>query len=137
MTGGGPRIIPVLKYRNAAAAVDWLCDAFGFEQHIVVPGDEGTIAHAQLLLGNSMIMLGSGGGDSPFDRLQAPPGKDAPVTQSAYIVVDDVDAHYAQAKEAGAEIVLDIQDEDYGGRGYSCRDPEGYLWNFGSYDPWA
>jgi uncharacterized glyoxalase superfamily protein PhnB len=51
--------------------------------------------------------------------------------------VDDADAHYARAAAAGAEIVLDIVDEDYGGRGYSCRDPEGHLWNFGTYDPWA
>ena len=53
------------------------------------------------------------------------------------IVVDDADKHYARAVAAGAEIVMEIRDEDYGGRGYSCRDPEGHLWNFGSYDPWA
>ena len=58
-------------------------------------------------------------------------------TQSPYIIVEDVDAHYARAVAAGAEIVMDIKDEDYGGRGYSCRDPEGHVWNFGSYDPWA
>jgi len=57
-------------------------------------------------------------------------------TQSAYVVVSDADAVYARAKGAGAEIVLVIKDEDYGGRGFSCRDLEGHLWNFGTYDPW-
>jgi uncharacterized glyoxalase superfamily protein PhnB len=58
-------------------------------------------------------------------------------TQSAYVVVEDCDAHYARAVAAGAEVLLDIVDRDYGGRGYSCRDPEGHVWSFGSYDPWA
>ncbi len=57
-------------------------------------------------------------------------------TQTAYIVVRDVDAHHARAMAAGAEIVIDIKDEDYGGRDYTCRDPEGHIWTFGSYDPW-
>ena len=75
-----------------------------------------------------MIMLGSAGDDA-FGKLQAPPDPHRPVTQSPYIIVEDVDAHYARAKAAGAEIVIDIRDEDYGGRGYSARDPEGHLWN--------
>jgi uncharacterized glyoxalase superfamily protein PhnB len=58
------------------------------------------------------------------------------VTQSSYVVVADPDAHYRTAKAAGAEIVMDIVDQDYGGRGYTCRDLEGHVWSFGSYDPW-
>ena len=57
-------------------------------------------------------------------------------TQSAYVIVADADATYARAKEAGAEVILDIKDEDYGGRGFTCRDLEGHIWNFGTYDPW-
>lgn len=129
-------IIPTMRYRDAVAAIDWLCKAFGFERHMVVPGESGGIAHAQLTLGNGMIMLGSAR-DDEFGKLQAPPERNAPVTQSPYIVIEDVDAHYRRAKEAGAEIIIDIRDEDYGGRHYSARDPEGHLWNFGSYDPWA
>ena len=130
-------VIPTMRYREAAAAIEWLCDAFGFERHLVVPGEDGTIAHAQLTFGNGMIMLGSAR-DDEFGRWSKTPEQVGGVgTQSAYIVVADADAHYAQAKAAGAEIVLDIRDEDYGGRGYSCRDPEGHLWNFGTYDPWA
>jgi uncharacterized glyoxalase superfamily protein PhnB len=57
-------IIPAMLYRDAAAAIEWLCRAFGFEKHLVVPGDAGTIAHAQLVLGNGMIMLGSARDDA-------------------------------------------------------------------------
>ena len=131
------RIIPCLRYRDAPAAIEWLCRAFGFEQHLVVPGPDGTIAHAQLSLGNGMIMLGSVV-ESEFGQLMKQPEQigDAE-TQTPYIVVSDADAIYSLAKAAGAKIVLDIKDEDYGGRGYSARDPEGQLWSFGSYDPWA
>lgn len=135
-TGTGGVIIPTMRYRDAPAAIDWLCRAFGFERHLVVPDGDGGIAHAQLRFGNGMIMLGSTR-EGPFDQLTAQPeaigGK---ATQSPYVVVAEIDAHYARARAAGAAIVLDIKDEPYGGRGYSCRDPEGHLWNFGSYDPW-
>jgi len=134
-TAKGSVIIPAMRYRNAPAAIDWLCRAFGFEQHLVVPGPDGSIAHAQLTFGNGMIMLGSAR-DDEFGRLMAVPPRRGPVTQSPYVIVADADAHYARAKAAGAEIVMDITDEDYGGRGYSARDPEGHLWNFGTYDPW-
>ena len=84
-----------------------------------------------------MIMLGSVRDDA-FGRLQGPPLEPGAVcTQSPYIIVDDPDAHYARAVSAGAEIVVEIADQDHGGRMYSCRDPEGHLWNFGDYDPWA
>jgi uncharacterized glyoxalase superfamily protein PhnB len=130
-------IIPTLRYNDAAAAVEWLCRAFGFEQHLVVPGEDGTVTHAELTFGNGMIMLGSVR-DNAFGKLQQPPSKKGDVvTQSPYIVVDEVDQHYETAIAAGAEIVMEIQDQDYGGRDYSCRDPEGYLWNFGTYDPWS
>ena len=75
---------------------------------------------------------------SEFDSLQKPPSAlGEAVSQSSYIIVVDADKHYARAVAAGAEIVMEIKDEDYGGRGYSCRDLEGHVWSFGSYDPWA
>lgn len=127
-------VIPTMRYADAKAAIDWLCDAFGFTPHLVVQDADGGIAHAQLQFGNGMIMLGSAR-DDEFGRLQRAPTTE-PVTQSAYIIVDDIDGHYARAVTAGATITIEIKDEDYGGRGYSCRDPQGQLWNFGSYDPW-
>jgi uncharacterized glyoxalase superfamily protein PhnB len=130
-------VIPCLRYRNAPAAIEWLFQAFGFEKHLIVPGEGETIAHAQLSFGNGMIMLGSVK-ESEFDRLMKQPDEiGGAETQSAYVIVWDADEFYARAKAAGAKIVLDIKDEDYGGRGFSCRDLEGRLWNFGTYDPWG
>jgi uncharacterized glyoxalase superfamily protein PhnB len=128
--------IPCLRYRDAVAAIEWLCDAFGFERHLVVPNEDGSIAHAELSFGNGMIMVGQVL-DTPFGRLMKQPDEvGGAETQSAYLIVSDADLLYNQAKVSGAEIVLDIKDEDYGGRGFSCRDLEGHLWNFGTYDPW-
>lgn len=129
-------IIPGLRYTNAAAAIDWLCRAFGFEKHLVVPGENGTIAHAQLTFGHGMIMLGSARGDDYGRLIKQPADVDGAETQAPYVIVDDVDAHWERAKAAGASIVLEPEDQPYGGRLYSCRDPEGHLWNFGTYDPW-
>jgi uncharacterized glyoxalase superfamily protein PhnB len=130
-------VIPTMRYNDAAAAIAWLCEAFGFEKHLVVSGEDGTIVHAQLVFGNGMVMLGSAR-ESEFKDLQKPPSAlGGAVSQSPYIIVDDADKHYTRAVAAGAEIVIEIKDEDYGGRGYSCLDPEGHVWNFGSYDPWA
>lgn len=130
-------IIPTLRYQDAQSAINWLCNAFGFKEHLVVRGDDGRIEHAQLTFGNGMIMIGSAR-DDEFGRLQAPPASsDAVVCQSPYIIVRAIDEHYRDAVQAGAKIVMPLTAEDYGGKNYSCRDPEGYLWNFGSYDPWA
>ena len=130
-------IIPAMRYRDANAAIDWLCKAFGFERHLVVPGENGTVAHAQLTFGNGMIMLGSAREDE-FGQWVKPPRETGGIgTQSAYVFVEDADAHYARAKAAGAEIVMEVEDQDYGGRLYACLDPEGHLWSFGTYDPWA
>lgn len=130
-------VIPCLRYRDATAAIEWLCAAFGFEKHLVVPEEGNRIAHAQLIFDNGMIMLGSVR-DNELHRLMKQPDEIGGAgTQSTYIVTRDADAHYARAKTAGAQIVMEIKDNDYGGRGYSCKDLEGHLWNFGSYDPWA
>ena len=130
-------IILALRYRDAPAAIDWLCKAFGFKEHLIVPGAAGKIAHAQLTFRNSMIMLGSGNDGGAYDALIVHPNDAGGVTQAPYIIVEDADAHYACAKEAGAEMVMHVADQDHGGRAYTCRDPEGHIWNFGTYDPWA
>jgi uncharacterized glyoxalase superfamily protein PhnB len=132
-------IVPGLRYRDAPKAIDWLCRAFGFEKHLVVPNDDGTIAHAQLVFGNGMIMLGSAGKHgNEYDELVKPPAQVGGVaTQGLYVIVEDADAHLALARAAGAEIVMDLSDKDYGGRDFTCRDLEGNVWTFGTYDPWA
>ncbi|MGQ0591313.1 MAG: VOC family protein [Gammaproteobacteria bacterium] len=136
--GKNATIIPCLRYRDAPKAIEWLSRTFGFEKQLVVPNADGTIAHAQLSFGNGMIMLGSVlEVESEFGRLIKQPDEIGGFeTQSAYVVVSDADAIYASAKAAGAEIVIEIKDADYGGRVFSCRDLEGHLWNIGTYDPW-
>jgi uncharacterized glyoxalase superfamily protein PhnB len=131
-------VIPCLRYRDTPAAIEWLCSTFGFKKHAVYPNSDGTIAHAQLTFGNGMIMLGSAVDKATeWGRLIKQPDQiGGAETQSAYLVVTDADVLYARAKAAGAEIVIDIKDEDYGGRGFSCRDIEGHFWSFGTYDPW-
>ncbi|MEO6562332.1 MAG: VOC family protein [Nitrosospira sp.] len=131
-------LIPVVRYRDAPAAIEWLCQTFGFEKHLVVPNEDGPIAHAQLSFGNGMIMLGSVlKNETEFGRLMKQPDEiEGGQTQTTYVVVTDADAAYIQAKAGGAMIAMEIRDEDYGGRAFSCYDLEGHLWSFGTYDPW-
>jgi len=131
-------VIPAMRYRDAPAAIEWLCRAFGFEKRAVYPNADGSIAHAQLTFGNGMVMLGSVNNGTPYSQLVRQPDEiGGAETQSPCLIVSDCDAVYATAKAAGAEIVMDIADMDYGGRAFTCRDPEGHLWSVGSYDPWA
>jgi uncharacterized glyoxalase superfamily protein PhnB len=125
-------IFPALRYRDANAALEWLKRAFGAEEKEVNRGDDGAIRHAELRFGAGLIMLGQHddegwmGGDAP-DALTS--------TVSLYVVVPDPDAHHARASAAGARIVRELSDMDYGSREYSARDLEGNLWSFGTYDP--
>jgi uncharacterized glyoxalase superfamily protein PhnB len=130
-------VIPCLRYRNAPAAIAWLCDTFGFEEHLVVPGENGSIAHAQLSFGNGMIMLGSTSSiDNEYSKLITQPEDiGGSQTQTVYVVVDNADAVYDRVKAAGMEVLMDLKEEDYGGRGFTCRDLEGHIWSFGTYDP--
>jgi len=122
------KIIPSIRYKDCEKAIEWLCDAFGFEKHLTVPSDTRGILHAQLVYEDSMIMLGSAHEKDEFVRLNSSPLElEGQNTASIYLVVDDADAHYKKVVEKGAEIVLDIKDEDYGGRGYTCKDLEGHL----------
>ena len=122
-------IFPTLQYRDAHAAIDWLERAFGFEGVNVHDGPDGTVAHAELRFGDGMIMVGSAthGEEGGFP--------DHTGQGWTYVVVEDADAHHDRAKAAGAEIVYELQDQDYGSRDYSARDPEGNLWSFGTYRP--
>lgn len=127
---GVPNIFPALRYRDAPAAIEWLGKAFGFERQFVVPGEGNTVAHAQLKLGAGMIMMGSGGKPDPTNPW-------ATERAGTYVVIKDIDAHYEQAKAAGAKIERPLADTDYGAREYSARDCDGHLWSFGTYDPYA
>jgi uncharacterized glyoxalase superfamily protein PhnB len=123
-------VYPTLRYRDARAAIDWLERAFGAERKEVHDGPDGTVGHAELRLGDDLIMLGTAVEDSDYGRIAPPPGH-----ASLYVAVEDADAHHARAVAAGADVVRPLEDTDYGSRDYAARDPEGNLWSFGTYRP--
>ncbi len=121
-------VIPTLRYQDAKGAIDFLESAFGFERKAVMENEDGTIGHAELTHGRGMVMIGSAGlGDPQFDTGHA----------SIYVVVADPDALHDRARAAGADIARELADMDYGSREFSARDPEGNVWTFGTYDPFA
>ncbi|MGJ7918599.1 VOC family protein [Massilia sp. LXY-6] len=129
--------IPCLRYRDTPAAIDWLCDVFGFECQMAVPGVGGAIAHAQLTLDGGMIMLGSVNSEGEYGRLLAQPDEiGGRETQTVYLQVRDADRVCERARNAGAAILQEPSDTEFGSRGFLCRDPEGHVWNIGTYDPW-
>jgi uncharacterized glyoxalase superfamily protein PhnB len=130
-------IIPALRYRDAVAAIDWLCRALGFEKRAVFMKGDTIVEHAELTFGNGMIMIGSVSNGTPYSDLILQPETVGAETQSPYLIVADCEAIYASAKAAGAEIVFPLEDKGYGGKGFTCRDPEGHQWSIGEYDPWA
>jgi uncharacterized glyoxalase superfamily protein PhnB len=133
-------IIPGLRYRDAHAAIRFLCEAFGFSEHAVHTDETNPtiVLHAQLTYGGGMVMLGSVRQEAGFaDHIVQPDQIGGRETQCPYVVVDDLKAHYANAKAHGATIIDEYEEKPYGGAGYSARDLEGRLWYFGSYDPWA
>jgi uncharacterized glyoxalase superfamily protein PhnB len=130
-------LIPCLAYRDANAAIQWLCDNFGFVRKAVYPGEDGRIVHAELTFGNGMIMLGSSDPDSEYGRLiRQPDDIGGRETQTVCVIASDPDEIYRRARAAGAKILREIRDESYGGRGFICSDPQGHIWSVGSYDPW-
>ena len=122
---GYPRITPVVYYEDPKS-VDWLVKTFGFGLRMKVPGPDGTILHAELTFEDALIMVGP-----PMDREQwtTPRRLGGPLTQSVYVIVDDVDAHYTRVSEADAKI-LSLPQDAHGQRRYSVEDPEGHLWWF-------
>jgi uncharacterized glyoxalase superfamily protein PhnB len=119
-------VFPTLKYDDAHAAIEFLTTALGFEKHAVYEDDDGRVAHAELRHGDGMVMLGDRRGES--DRYET--GRAV-----VYVVVDDPDALHERAKAAGARIVAELSDQDYGSRDFAAADPEGNVWSFGTYRP--
>ncbi|MGW0467206.1 VOC family protein [Streptomyces sp. NPDC003027] len=128
----GPHICPALAYDDAKAAIKLLTEAFGFTDTAVYEGEDGKVVHAELSYGNGMVMLGSKGTGSEFDKLMTGAGPAA-----VFVHVDDVDEHHARAVQHGVEIVMPPTDQDYGSRDYIARDAEGNVWSFGTYTPGA
>ncbi|MFL6142897.1 MAG: VOC family protein [Labedaea sp.] len=129
-----PNIFAALRYADAEAAIDWLTKAFGFEEKSVHRNEDGTIGHAELRLGVGLVMLGTYQEDGWLGG-----GRPDPLasTISIYVVVEDPAAHHDRARAEGAVIVRELEQMDYGSLEYSVRDPEGNLWSFGTYNPYA
>lgn len=131
-------IIPCLRYRDAFAAIAWLERAFGFTRQAVFEGPENTVAHAQLTLGEGMIMISSVSTEGEVGLLLRQPDEfSLAETQAPCVIVADATQVHASSVAAGATIVGALTAMPYGGMAFSCRDPEGHLWFVGEYDPWA
>jgi uncharacterized glyoxalase superfamily protein PhnB len=124
-------IFPALRYRDPRAAIEWLERALGFERDAIHESDDGTIGHAELSFRGNSIMLGAAS-DGDDGRMA---GEFGPIL--TYIAVDEVDALHDRARDAGAEISMELTDQDYGSREFAVRDPERNVWSFGTYRPGA
>jgi uncharacterized glyoxalase superfamily protein PhnB len=120
-------VIPTLRYTDAKAAIDFLETAFGFERKAVHEDEDGVVLHSELTHGSGMVMIGTRKGGDRFDTGRA----------VIYVVVPDPDAVHARAVAAGAPIAQELVDQDYGSREFAAEDPEGNVWSFGTYDPFA
>ena len=134
---GWPRMSSSVYCRDPAAMIDWLCRAFGFVVRLKVEGEGGRIEHSELTYGEGLIMVGGErtGSASRWGVDMRSPASAACNTQGLMVFVDDVDAHCAQARAAGASIVDEPSVHDYGeeywaDRAYGAVDPEGHLWWF-------
>lgn len=116
-----PNIFPFMRFADPDAAFEWLSRAFGFAERVVYRSEEGAVQHAEISLGPGIVMFGPGD----------------PAEGGVYVTVEDADAHYERAKAAGAEILRELEDTDYGSREYTARDLEGHVWSFGTYRPVA
>jgi uncharacterized glyoxalase superfamily protein PhnB len=130
-------VIPLIAYEDAAAAIDWLVTAFGFEEKLRYTRDDGTVTHAELELGGGVVMLATPTHEYVSPRRHREHCEDARksadnpfVVDGVLVYVDDVDAHFARAKEAGATILSELVDVEVGVRQYRVEDPEGHRWMF-------
>ena len=130
-------IFPGLRYVDMNSAVDWLCNVLGFERKLVVPGPDGNFIHAQLQLGSGLVFLGPDNENEFGIHVKPPKLINGMNSQAAYIYIEDIEGHYEFAKKQGADILVHLREEEYGGKFYMCKDPEGHIWSFGSYDPFS
>jgi uncharacterized glyoxalase superfamily protein PhnB len=124
--------IPFLGYDDARAALEWLTKAFGFESTAVHETPDGRVAHAEMRVGDGMVMLGQA---FENDWGMRTPRELGGVNQGVYVIVDDIEGHYERARAADAEIVRPLANTDYGSREFMARDPEGNIWSVGTYKP--
>ena len=132
-------LIPATRYRDCDAALAFITDVLGLEEHAVYRAEDGEIQHAQVKLGSGIMMFGPGSVASEFDRYMADPqeigGRE---TTTIYVVVssqEELEARYSRVTEAGANILMPLAEQPYGGSNFTVADPEGHIWSLGNYDP--
>lgn len=118
------RVVPYILYEDVGGALDWLSAAFGFREELRYVGPDKSVTHAEMRYGDDAIMLGDPGDD--FEG----PHRHGRVCQQVLVYVDDVDAHFEQARAAGASVLERPADQAYGTRRYRATDPEGHVWDF-------
>ena len=135
----GSMLIPSVRYKDAHAAIEWLERVLGFTRQAVYEGPDETVAHAQLTFGKTgMLMLGSASNASPHPEFNARPEEiGGRVTSPMYLVVKDCAPLWERVKAEGAEILMELKEMEYGGKSFAVKDPEGYHWSVGEYDPWG
>ncbi|WP_213959424.1 VOC family protein [Variovorax sp. dw_954] len=119
-----------VSYQEPKAAYRWLEAAFGFEPLFVILDGDGKLAHSEMKYGSSIVMVGGEWSDD-HKSPRATGGKN---TQSIHVQLaqgEDVDAHCAHARTAGATILQAPENQFYGDRTYRAKDPEGHIWTFG------
>jgi uncharacterized glyoxalase superfamily protein PhnB len=118
------RLAVAISYARPGAAARWLASAFGFESVNNLPDDDGTGEWIEFHVGNAALILFKLDGDAAAD---------APRTHVPWVFVDDLDAHFAQAKQQGATIAEEIHQHGY--RAYAADDLEGHRWTFAQANP--
>lgn len=128
MADGRGTLMSAVVYRDPKAALTFLEAAFGFELFMLIEDDAGNLAHSEMRLGDSVVMVGN----EWSDEYKSPASIGGKVTQSIHIQIEtDVDAHCRRGRAAGMEILMEPADQFYGARTYRCRDPEGHIWTVG------
>jgi uncharacterized glyoxalase superfamily protein PhnB len=134
-------LIPATRYRDCAAALDFITRVLGLEEHAVYRSEDGEIQHAQIRLGAGLMMFGPGADDNPFDAYMADPqelgGRETTTIYAVEAGPEVLRARWDRVQAAGAKVLLPLADQPYGGAGFTIADPEGHIWSFGDYDPMA
>ena len=136
MSDNSGQIIPMLAYEDGVAAMNWLCDVFGFTEKTRMLDDQGRLAHGEVVMGSSIVMLSSPTPDYQSPKRHRQNCKEADkwyqvpyIINGVLVLVDDIEKHYQRAKERGATILTDIETGGPGTR-YRAEDLEGQRWMF-------
>ncbi len=126
---GYQRMIPYLLYEDAQGALEFIKNAFGFEEKFRFEGKDGSVGHAEIMYHDNVVMLATAAKDMGHQSPKSLGSRSSLVM----VYVDDVDAHFEQAKAAGAKITRELEDQFYGDRTYGAEDPEGHAWYFATH----